>query len=76
MSRCQVDVENAHGDVVSLPTMSVSVTLGAMSVQHKRIGLLCRSPTATIISTLRMRNLLLQNLWDGVGTMAALLEME
>jgi acetylornithine deacetylase/succinyl-diaminopimelate desuccinylase-like protein len=69
-------VESARGDVVLLPTMGGSVPLGAMerAAQTRTITV----PIANYDDNQHAanENLRLQNLWDGVGTMAALLEME
>ena len=69
-------VEGARGDVVVLPTMGGSVPLGAMerAAQTKTITV----PIANYDDNQHAanENLRLQNLWDGIGTMAALLEMQ
>jgi acetylornithine deacetylase/succinyl-diaminopimelate desuccinylase-like protein len=69
-------VESARGDVVLLPTMGGSVPLGAMerAAQTHTITV----PIANYDNNQHAanENLRLQNLWDGVETMAALLEME
>lgn len=69
-------VENARGVVVLLPTMGGSVPLGAMELAAQT-----RTVTVSIANyddnhTLPNENLRLQNLWNGVETMTALLEME
>lgn len=68
-------VESARGDVVLLPTMGGSVPLGAMqrAAQTRTITV----PIANYDDNQHAanENLRLQNLWDGIGTMAALLEM-
>lgn len=69
-------VESARGDVVLLPTMGGSVPLGAMerAAQTRTITV----PIANYDDNQHAanENLRLQNLWDGVETMAALLEMK
>jgi acetylornithine deacetylase/succinyl-diaminopimelate desuccinylase-like protein len=69
-------VESARGDVVLLPTMGGSVPLGAMerAAQTRTITV----PIANYDDNQHAanENLRLQNLWDGVETMAALLEMQ
>jgi len=69
-------VKSARGDVVLLPTMGGSVPLGAMV---RPSG--ARTVTVPIANYddnqhTANENLRLQNLWDGVETMAALLGME
>ncbi len=69
-------VESARGTVVLLPTMGGSVPLGAMerAAQTRTITV----PIANYDDNQHApnENLRLQNLWDGVETMAALLEMQ
>jgi acetylornithine deacetylase/succinyl-diaminopimelate desuccinylase-like protein len=69
-------VESARGPVVLLPTMGGSVPLGAMerAAQTRTITV----PIANYDDNQHAanENLRLQNLWEGVETMAALLEME
>jgi acetylornithine deacetylase/succinyl-diaminopimelate desuccinylase-like protein len=69
-------VESARGEVVLLPTMGGSVPLGAMerAAQTRTITV----PIANYDDNQHAanENLRLQNLWNGVETMAALLEME
>jgi acetylornithine deacetylase/succinyl-diaminopimelate desuccinylase-like protein len=69
-------VQSAHGDVVLLPTMGGSVPLGAMerAAQTRTITV----PIANYDDNQHAanENLRLKNLWDGVETMAALLEMQ
>ena len=69
-------VKSARGDVVLLPTMGGSVPLGAMerAAQTRTITV----PIANYDDNQHAanENLRLQNLWNGVETMAALLEME
>jgi len=69
-------VESAHAEVVLLPTMGGSVPLGAM---ERASG--ARTITVPIANYddnqhAANENLRLKNLWDGVETMAALLELE
>ncbi len=69
-------VESARGPVVLLPTMGGSVPLGAMerAAQTRTVTV----PIANYDDNQHAanENLRLQNLWDGVETMAALLHME
>jgi acetylornithine deacetylase/succinyl-diaminopimelate desuccinylase-like protein len=69
-------VRNVRKDVVLLPTMGGSVPLGAMerAAQTRTITV----PIANYDDNQHAanENLRLQNLWDGVATMAALLEMK
>src|SRR5271169_1096283 len=69
-------VESARGEVVLLPTMGGSVPLGAMerAAQTRTITV----PIANYDDNQHAanENLSLQNLWNGVETMAALLEMK
>jgi len=69
-------VQSARGEVVLLPTMGGSVPLGAMerAAQTRTITV----PIANYDDNQHAanENLRLQNLWDGIETMAALLEME
>jgi acetylornithine deacetylase/succinyl-diaminopimelate desuccinylase-like protein len=69
-------VTSARGMVVLLPTMGGSVPLGAMerAAQTRTITV----PIANYDDNQHAanENLRLQNLWDGVGTMAALLQMQ
>jgi len=68
-------VKSARNDVVLLPTMGGSVPLGAMerAAQTRTITV----PIANYDDNQHAanENLRLQNLWDGVETMAALLDM-
>jgi acetylornithine deacetylase/succinyl-diaminopimelate desuccinylase-like protein len=69
-------VEGAHHPVVLLPTMGGSVPLGAMErAAHTRT---ITVPIANYDDNQHAanENLRLKNLWDGVETMAALLEMQ
>jgi acetylornithine deacetylase/succinyl-diaminopimelate desuccinylase-like protein len=69
-------VRSARGNVVLLPTMGGSVPLGAMerAAQTRTITV----PIANYDDNQHAanENLRLQNLWDGVETMAALLDMK
>lgn len=69
-------VASARGDVVLLPTMGGSVPLGAMerAAQTRTITV----PIANYDDNQHAanENLRLQNLWDGIETMAALLQMQ
>ncbi|MGB8114045.1 MAG: peptidase dimerization domain-containing protein, partial [Candidatus Sulfotelmatobacter sp.] len=69
-------VKSARGEVVLLPTMGGSVPLGAMerAAQTRTITV----PIANYDDNQHAanENLRLQNLWDGVETMAALLDMK
>jgi acetylornithine deacetylase/succinyl-diaminopimelate desuccinylase-like protein len=69
-------VESARGAVVLLPTMGGSVPMEAMerAAQTHTVTV----PIANYDNNQHAanENLRLQNLWDGVGTMAALLEMQ
>ena len=69
-------VESAHGTVVKWPTMGGSVPLGAMNRAANT-----RTITVPIANHDNNQhsfneNLRLQNLWDGIETMAALLAMD
>ena len=68
-------VSSARGDVVLLPTMGGSVPLGAMerAAQTRTITV----PIANYDDNQHAanENLRLQNLWNGIETMAALIEM-
>ncbi len=69
-------VESARGKVIELPTMGGSVPLGAM----ERVAT-TRTVTVPIANHddnqhSANENLRVQNLWDGIETMAALLEMK
>jgi acetylornithine deacetylase/succinyl-diaminopimelate desuccinylase-like protein len=69
-------VKSARGEVVLLPTMGGSVPLGAMerAAQTRTITV----PIANYDDNQHAanENLRLRNLWDGIETMAALLEMK
>ncbi len=68
-------VSSARGDVVLLPTMGGSVPLGAMerAAQTRTITV----PIANYDDNQHAanENLRLQNLWNGIETMASLLQM-
>jgi acetylornithine deacetylase/succinyl-diaminopimelate desuccinylase-like protein len=69
-------VKSARGDVVLLPTMGGSVPLGAMERAAQT-----RTITVPIVNYddnqhAANENLRLQNLWDGIETMTALLTMK
>jgi acetylornithine deacetylase/succinyl-diaminopimelate desuccinylase-like protein len=69
-------VESARGEVVLLPTMGGSVPLGAMEeASHART---ITVPIANYDDNQHAanENLRLQNLWDGIETMAALLAIQ
>lgn len=69
-------VKSAHSSVVLLPTMGGSVPLGAMErAAHTRTVTV---PIANYDDNQHAanENLRLKNLWDGVETMAALIEMQ
>jgi acetylornithine deacetylase/succinyl-diaminopimelate desuccinylase-like protein len=69
-------VENARGDVVLLPTMGGSVPLGAMERTARTHTITVPIANYDDNQHAANENLRLQNLWNGVGTMAALLGME
>jgi acetylornithine deacetylase/succinyl-diaminopimelate desuccinylase-like protein len=69
-------VESARGEVVLLPTMGGSVPLGAMERAAKTRTITVPIANYDDNQHAANENLRLQNLWDGVGTMAALLEMQ
>jgi acetylornithine deacetylase/succinyl-diaminopimelate desuccinylase-like protein len=69
-------VESARGDVVLLPTMGGSVPLGAMERAAQTHTITVPIANYDDNQHAANENLRLQNLWNGVGTMAALLEME
>jgi acetylornithine deacetylase/succinyl-diaminopimelate desuccinylase-like protein len=69
-------VESARGDVVLLPTMGGSVPLGAMERAARTHTITVPIANYDDNQHAANENLRLQNLWNGVGTMAALLEME
>jgi len=69
-------VESARGDVVLLPTMGGSVPLGAMERAAQTHTITVPIANYDDNQHAANENLRLQNLWDGVGTMAALLQMQ
>jgi acetylornithine deacetylase/succinyl-diaminopimelate desuccinylase-like protein len=69
-------VEGARGDVVLLPTMGGSVPLGAMERAARTQTITVPIANYDDNQHAANENLRLQNLWDGVGTMAALLDMQ
>lgn len=70
-------VEGARGGaVVLLPTMGGSVPLGAMERAAQTHTITVPIANYDDNQHAANENLRLQNLWDGVGTMAALLEMQ
>jgi acetylornithine deacetylase/succinyl-diaminopimelate desuccinylase-like protein len=68
-------VENARGVVVKLPTMGGSLPLDAIvrTLGTRTINIHMTNPDNNIHSF--NENLRLQNLWDGIEVMAALLQM-
>ncbi len=68
-------VESARGDVVLLPTMGGSVPLGAMERAARTRTITVPIANYDDNQHAANENLRLRNLWDGVETMAALLEM-
>jgi acetylornithine deacetylase/succinyl-diaminopimelate desuccinylase-like protein len=68
-------VESARGAVVLLPTMGGSVPLGAMERAAQTHTITVPIANYDDNQHAANENLRLQNLWDGVGTMAALLAM-
>ncbi len=69
-------VESARGEVVLLPTMGGSVPLGAMERVSKAHTITVPIANYDDNQHAANENLRLQNLWDGVETMAALLDMQ
>jgi acetylornithine deacetylase/succinyl-diaminopimelate desuccinylase-like protein len=69
-------VESARGDVVLLPTMGGSVPLGAMERAAQTHTITVPIANYDDNQHAANENLRLQNLWDGVETMAALLQIE
>ena len=69
-------VESARGTAVLLPTMGGSVPLGAMERAAQTHTITVPIANYDDNQHAANENLRLQNLWDGVGTMAALLEMQ
>jgi acetylornithine deacetylase/succinyl-diaminopimelate desuccinylase-like protein len=69
-------VKSARGDVVLLPTMGGSVPLGAMERAAQTHTITVPIANYDDNQHAANENLRLQNLWDGVEIMAALLEMK
>jgi acetylornithine deacetylase/succinyl-diaminopimelate desuccinylase-like protein len=69
-------VESARGDVVLLPTMGGSVPLGAMERAAQTHTITVPIANYDDNQHAANENLRLKNLWDGVETMAALLQMD
>jgi acetylornithine deacetylase/succinyl-diaminopimelate desuccinylase-like protein len=69
-------VKSARGDVVLLPTMGGSVPLGAMERAAQAHTITVPIANYDDNQHAANENLRLQNLWDGVETMAALLHMK
>ena len=69
-------VESARGSVVLLPTMGGSVPLGAMERAARAHTITVPIANYDDNQHAANENLRLQNLWDGVETMAALLHMD
>ena len=69
-------VKSARGDVVLLPTMGGSVPLGAMERAAQTHTITVPIANYDDNQHAANENLRLENLWDGVETMAALLEMK
>ena len=68
-------VKSARGDVVLLPTMGGSVPLGAMERAAQTSTITVPIANYDDNQHAANENLRLQNLWDGIETMAALLNM-
>jgi acetylornithine deacetylase/succinyl-diaminopimelate desuccinylase-like protein len=69
-------VESARGDVVLLPTMGGSVPLGAMERAAQTHTITVPIANYDDNQHAANENLRLRNLWDGVETMAALMQIE
>jgi acetylornithine deacetylase/succinyl-diaminopimelate desuccinylase-like protein len=69
-------VKGARGDVVLLPTMGGSVPLEAMARAARTQTITVPIANFDDNQHAANENLRLQNLWDGIETMAALLEMQ
>jgi acetylornithine deacetylase/succinyl-diaminopimelate desuccinylase-like protein len=69
-------VESAHGKVVKWPTMGGSVPLGAMERAANTHTITVPIANHDNNQHSANENIRLQNLWDGIETMAALLTME
>jgi len=68
-------VKSARGDVVLLPTMGGSVPLGAMERAAQTHTITVPIANYDDNQHAANENLRLQNLWDGIETMASLLQM-
>jgi len=68
-------VKSARGDVLLLPTMGGSVPLGAMERAAQTHTITVPIANYDDNQHAANENLRLQNLWDGIETMAALLQM-
>jgi acetylornithine deacetylase/succinyl-diaminopimelate desuccinylase-like protein len=68
-------VKSARGEVVLLPTMGGSVPLGAMERAANTRTITVPIANYDDNQHAANENLRLENLWDGIGTMAALLHM-
>ena len=69
-------VESARGEVVKWPTMGGSVPLGAIERAAKTRTLTVPIANHDNNQHSSNENIRLQNLWDGIETMAALMQME
>ena len=69
-------VESARGKVVLLPSMGATVPLDAMQRASGSPTIIVPIANHDDNQHAANENLRLQNLWDGMETMAALMEME
>jgi acetylornithine deacetylase/succinyl-diaminopimelate desuccinylase-like protein len=69
-------VESAHGKIVKWPTMGGSVPLGAMERAANTRTIIVPITNHDNNQHSSNENIRLQNLWDGIETMAALIAME
>jgi acetylornithine deacetylase/succinyl-diaminopimelate desuccinylase-like protein len=69
-------VESAHGTVVKWPTMGGSVPLGAMERAARTHTITVPIANHDNNQHSSNENIRLQNLWDGIETMAALMQMD
>ena len=69
-------VESAHGKIVKWPTMGGSVPLGAMERAANTRTIIVPIANHDNNQHSSNENIRLQNLWDGIETMAALIAME
>jgi acetylornithine deacetylase/succinyl-diaminopimelate desuccinylase-like protein len=69
-------VESARGKIVKWPTMGGSVPLGAMERAAKTLTITVPIANYDNNQHSSNENIRLQNLWDGIETMAALMQME